>query len=310
MFKRVFGKLRSGLKKTRDAFVTGVKGLVRMGRKVDEDFLEELEKAMITADMGIETTHELLDHLRERYRDREITDPEEFLDYISTYMKEHLRRGENELIEAPSPPTVILVCGVNGCGKTTSIAKLAYHFHHVEQKKVLLAAGDTFRAAAVEQLEIWAKRIGCDLVKHQTGADPGAVAYDACDAAKARGTDVMIVDTAGRLHTQSGLMRELEKIRRVLAKQIEGAPHETLLVLDATTGQNALAQVDLFHQSTPLTGLFLSKLDGTAKGGVVIGIDRQFEMPVKFVGLGEGYEDIQPFDPNDFVDALFGRSES
>ncbi|MDP7035831.1 MAG: signal recognition particle-docking protein FtsY [Planctomycetota bacterium] len=307
MFQRVFSRLKQGLKKTRDAFASGLKALVRIGRRVDESFLEELEEAMITADMGVQTTQELLEHLREAYMDREIEDPKAFLGYISNYLEQHLRRGGNELITAPSGPTVILVCGVNGCGKTTSIAKLAYHFHRVENRKVLLAASDTFRAAAVEQLDVWAQRIGCDIVKHKSGADPGAVAYDACAAAKARGSEVMIVDTAGRLHTQTGLMKELEKIRRVLAKQIEGAPHETLLVLDATTGQNALAQVDLFHQSVPLSGLFLSKLDGTAKGGVVISINRQFEIPVKFIGLGESYEDIQPFSPDDFVHAIFGQ---
>jgi fused signal recognition particle receptor len=257
----LFDKFKKALRKTRDAVAGGLLGVFR--GPLDEDKLEEIEEALLTADVGVATTDAMVEALREAWKKREITNAEQARPFLVGKLAEHLAAGGNELRFAPEKPTVILVAGVNGSGKTTSIAKLA-HYLTDQGKQVTLGAGDTFRAAAVEQLTIWSKRLGVDIVKQAQGADPAAVAFDAADAAVSRGSDVLIIDTAGRLHTQEHLMRELEKIRRVLGKRIPGAPHETLLVLDATTGQNALQQARLFHTAAPVTGIFLSKLDGTA----------------------------------------------
>ncbi len=297
-------KLKEGLKKTRDRIGGGIKSVFRLGRKIDDDFLEEVEEALLAADIGPKATMEILDDLQDAYRSRKVSDTDELYAYLKERLKERLRAWDTSLRQASKPPTVIMVAGVNGVGKTTSIAKLAKLFID-EGKKVLVAAADTFRAAAVEQLEIWSRRVGADIVKHQMGADPGAVTYDAIEAAKARGVDVVIVDTAGRLHTRANLMQELGKIRRVIEKNTEDGPHEVLLVLDATTGQNAVAQVREFSAAINVTGLFLAKLDGTAKGGIVLGMQSEFDTPVKFVGLGEKADDIARFDPDAFVDAIF-----
>ena len=299
----LFDKLRKGLKKTRAALASGFSGLFR--GKLDEDKIEEIEEALLTSDVGVATTDALIDALRDAWKSKEIETAEQALPFLKSRLVARMEgAGDSELNRSDSPPTVILVVGVNGSGKTTSIAKLAKYCRD-QDKSVVLGAGDTFRAAAVEQLTIWSERLGVDIVKQATGADPAAVAYDAAEAAVGRKADVLIVDTAGRLHTQLNLMKELEKIRRVIAKRIEGAPHETLLVLDATTGQNALQQARMFHEAAPVTGLFLAKLDGTAKGGAVLSIRDELNLPVKFIGLGETPDDIEPFDAKAYVDALF-----
>ncbi|MHC4818683.1 MAG: signal recognition particle-docking protein FtsY [Planctomycetota bacterium] len=283
-------RFKASLKKTRDALKGGLFGFFR--GKLDEDRLEEIEDALIESDVGVATTEILIEKLRAAWKAGEVTEGEQVVPFFRQQLTERLAA------------TVILIVGVNGSGKTTSIAKLSWWLRE-QGKSVVLGAGDTFRAAAVEQLTIWSKRIGVDIVKQATGADPAAVAYDAADAALARGADVLIIDTAGRLHTQQHLMRELEKIRRVLGKRIPDAPHETLLVLDATTGQNAVQQARQFNEAAPVTGIFLAKLDGTARGGAVLSIRDELELPVKFVGLGEKQADIEPFDAAAFVEALF-----
>ncbi len=302
-----FKKLVAGLTKTKATLTTGLKEL--FGRKMSAETLDELEELLILSDLGVEATTKIVEDLRVAYRDRKIEKGAEFIDLIKADLKKSLVEQDNRLIVAPAPPTVIMVVGVNGTGKTTSIAKLAKRLSG-EGKRVLLAASDTFRAAATEQLEIWAHRVGVEIIKHKSGADPAAVAFDAADAAIARKCDVLIVDTAGRLHTETNLMNELNKIQRVLAKKIPGAPHEVLLVLDATTGQNAIAQARNFRQHVNVTGLFLAKLDGTAKGGIVVAIRRELDIPVKFIGLGEKEDDMAVFDPAEFVDALFAEDSA
>ncbi|HHT9121125.1 MAG TPA: signal recognition particle-docking protein FtsY [Candidatus Hypogeohydataceae bacterium YC41] len=296
--------LKKGLEKTRSRLEGHLKGLFALGQTVDEHLLEEVEAALIEADMGVKPVNRLMEELRRACQSGQIKDAVGLKAYLKTSLKERFKGYKLELNMSPTPPTVIMIAGVNGSGKTTSIAKLGYMFVK-EGKRVLLAAGDTYRAAAVEQLEIWAGRVGAQIIKHQTGADPAAVAYDALQAAVARGMDVVIVDTAGRLHTKQNLMNELGKIKKVLSKRIEHAPHEVLLVLDATTGQNAISQAKLFKEAIDITGIFLAKLDGTAKGGVVLGMQDEIKIPVKFVGLGEKAENIQRFDPEGFIDALF-----
>ncbi|MHC4548988.1 MAG: signal recognition particle-docking protein FtsY [Planctomycetota bacterium] len=299
----IFDRFKQGLRKTRDALAGGLRRVVG-GRRLDADLLEEIEDTLIESDVGVGTTERLVEALREAWQAGEVTEGDEVIPFFKRRLTDRLRELGNALHHRVEGPTVILIVGVNGSGKTTSIAKLAWWLRE-QGKSVVLGAGDTFRAAAVEQLTIWSKRIGADIVKQETGADPAAVAYDAADAALARRADVLIVDTAGRLHTQQHLMRELEKIRRVLGKRIEGAPHETLLVLDATTGQNAVQQARQFHQAAPVTGIFLAKLDGTARGGAVFSIRDELDLPVKFVGIGEKQGDIEPFDAAAFVEALF-----
>ena len=303
MLRWLSGKIKAGLSKTKGVF-TGVFDLLRGKGKVDQAFLDELEKRLYLADVGTQATAVIVDRVRQAFRDKEITGEVEA--FVKQQLRELLAAETPGIKWAPSGPTVVMIAGVNGSGKTTSIAKLAKRLQN-DGKKVLVAACDTFRAAAVEQLTVWAGRIGCDIVKQGQGANPSAVAFDACERAKARGYDVLIVDTAGRLHTQTHLMKELEKIHGVVAKQIAGAPHEVLLVLDATTGQNALAQAEQFSKSVKCTGIVLSKLDGTAKGGAVFAIKQKLGLPVKFVGVGEQLDDLEPFDPDAFVNALFEK---
>ncbi|MHC4983303.1 MAG: signal recognition particle-docking protein FtsY [Planctomycetota bacterium] len=302
LFKKAIRNLAAGLNRTKQLFVGPLKSLLS-GRKLDEKLLDELEEKLIEADMGVKTAMQIREDLSAAYKEKRIEKGEEVIDFLKAELKRYWPESDSAVIMAAKPPTVVLVAGINGTGKTTSVAKLAYMFQQ-QGKKVLLAAADTFRAAAVEQLTIWSKRIGADIVKG-SGGDPGAVVFDACDAAVARGADVLVVDTAGRLHTQEHLMRELTKIRNVVAKKIEGAPHEVLLVLDATTGQNAISQAKVFTEAIDVTGIFLAKLDGTAKGGIVVAIRNEVNLPVKFVGIGERYEDIELFDPESFVEALF-----
>jgi fused signal recognition particle receptor len=294
-------RLKQGLRKTRDALGDALVRVVK-GRRLDEELLEEIEETLLRADVGVGTSAGLIEELREAGKRGEVREGEQVLPFLKTHLATRLAAGT--IAYAPEKPTVILIVGVNGSGKTTSIAKLAGWLKD-QGKKVVLAAGDTFRAAAVQQLTIWSNRLEIEIVRQDTGADPAAVAFDAADAAVSRGADVLIVDTAGRLHTQEHLMRELEKIRRVLGKRIPGAPHETLLVLDATTGQNALQQARRFHEATPVTGIILAKLDGTARGGAVLSIKDELDLPVKFIGVGEKLSDIEPFDPVAYVEALF-----
>jgi fused signal recognition particle receptor len=303
MLRWLSQKIRSGLAKTKSVFA-GVFDLLRGKGKVDQAFLEELEKRLYLADVGTQATTQIVERVRQAFRDKEITGEVEA--FVQQQLRELLGTDDRGIRWATTKPTVILIAGVNGSGKTTSIAKLA-KFLQDQGKKVLLAACDTFRAAAVEQLTIWAERLGCDIVKQQQGANPAAVAFDACERAKARGYDVLIVDTAGRLHTQTHLMKELEKIHNVVARQIPGAPHEVLLVLDATTGQNALVQAEQFSKAVHCTGIVLTKLDGTAKGGAIFAIKQKLGLPVKFVGVGEQLDDLEPFDPEAFVAALFEK---
>lgn len=303
VFGALFDKIKRGLSKTREMF-SGVATLFRLRGRVDKAFLAELEKRLYLSDVGTNATMEIVDQVRQSFLDKEITgDVEEF---VKDKLKALITAPEEGIRFVDSGPTVVMVAGVNGSGKTTSIAKLAYRYQS-EGKKVMVAACDTFRAAAVEQLSIWSERIGCEIVKNQQGSDPASVAHDACERAKARDFDLLIVDTAGRLHTQVNLMRELEKIHRVVGKQIEGAPHEVLLVLDATNGQNAIAQAENFKKTVQCTGLILAKLDGTAKGGAVFGIKQKLDLPVKYVGVGEKLEDMTLFDPDAYVEALFAE---
>ncbi len=304
IFSKTAEYLKERLGKTRDKISSSLSAVLSIGRKIDDQLLDELEETLISDDLGVETTEKLITELREAYRSRKISKSEDIIPFLKEHMKSYWPPEDRQLHTAASGPTVILVAGVNGTGKTTSIAKLGYIFHR-NGKKVILAACDTFRAAAVEQLTIWADRIGVQIVKHQAGSDPAAVAYDACEAAVARDADILVLDTAGRLHTKKDLMLQLTKIRDVVAKKIPGAPHEVLLVLDATTGQNAISQAQLFTEAINVTGIFLAKLDGTARGGIVIAIKERLDIPVKFVGLGEKPEDIAEFDPADFVEALF-----
>jgi fused signal recognition particle receptor len=308
-FSKTLDKLKGALKKTVQVLNTDVRTLFVPGRQINDEFLVEIEERLIQADMGVANVEKIITAIRDRWRLGKIRNADEALGVMREEMLNHWPPADRELKFAPSGPTVILVAGINGAGKTTSIAKLAWLLKNQMNKKVIVCASDTFRAAAVDQLTIWADRLGVEIIKHKMGADPAAVAFDACEAAKARGADVLIVDTAGRLHTQDHLMRELVKIRDVVARRIEGAPHEVLLVLDATSGQNAIQQAKMFGQAIDVTGIMLAKLDGTAKGGVVIAIREQLKIPVKFVGLGEKPEDIETFEPTRFVKALFGEND-
>lgn len=307
LFKSVVSKVRRGIERTREGFVGSLRSLL-IGRRVDEQLLSELERTLIESDVGVKTTMRLLDGIRQSWKGGEISSGEEVLAYLKREISAMWPERDRRINLAERGPTVILVAGINGAGKTTSIAKLTKLLRD-ENKTVMLAACDTFRAGAVRQLEIWSERLGVDVIKGQQGGDPAAVAYDACDAAVARGVDVLIVDTAGRLHTQDPLMRQLTKIRDIVRKKIEGGPHEVLLVLDATTGQNAVRQAEEFTGAIDVTGIFLAKLDGTAKGGVIIAINESVGVPVKFIGIGETPDDVEPFDPEAFVEALFETAE-
>jgi fused signal recognition particle receptor len=303
VFRAIYEKIKQGLAKTRGVF-TGVASLFRLRGRVDQDFLKELEKKLYLADVGNTATQEIVQRVRQAFLDKEISGDVEA--FVKKQLKELVTADNVGLNFSADGPTVIMVAGVNGSGKTTSIAKLARRLQE-DGKKVMVAACDTFRAAAVEQLTIWSVRIGCDIVKSHQGADPASVAHDACEKAKGRQFDVVIVDTAGRLHTQAHLMRELEKIHRVVSKLIPGAPHEVLLVLDATTGQNALMQAETFKKTVHCTGIILAKLDGTAKGGAIFAIKQRLGLPVKFIGVGEKLDDLEPFDPDTYVEALFAE---
>lgn len=303
MLGRFFSKIKSGLSKTAGVF-GGVFDLLRGKGKVDQTFLDELEKRLYLADVGTQATATIVERVRQAFRDKEISG--EVLAFVKAELRDLLSESSPGITYAPSGPTVVMIAGVNGSGKTTSIAKLANRLQS-EGKKVAVAACDTFRAAAVEQLTVWAGRIGCDIIKQQQGSDPASVAHDACEAAKARQYDVLIVDTAGRLHTQTHLMRELEKIHKVVTRLIPGAPHEVLLVLDASTGQNALTQAEQFSKAVKCTGIILSKLDGSAKGGAIFAIKQKLGMPVKYIGVGEQLDDMETFDPDGFVQALFEK---
>jgi fused signal recognition particle receptor len=307
-FSKTLDKLKGALKKTAEVLNTDVRTLFIPGRQIDDAFLAEMEEKFIRADMGVKSVGAMVAAVRDRWRLGKIKNASDAETVVREQLLANWPAQNRELQFAPAGPTVILVAGINGAGKTTSIAKLAYLLKNEMGKKVMVCASDTFRAAAVDQLTIWSERIGVDIVKHKMGADPAAVAYDACEAAKTRGIDVLIVDTAGRLHTQDHLMRELTKIRDVVAKRIAGAPHEVLLVIDATTGQNGVLQAKNFQKAIGVTGIVLAKLDGTARGGVVVSIQDQLQIPVKFIGLGETPADIETFDPKRFVDALFGEA--
>lgn len=303
-----FDRLKKGLTKTRENFTHSIERLIIGYADIDDDLIDELEETLLMADVGVKTTEMLITSVRKGIRNKEIQTPDDLIPFLEKEIVHILDRGESDTPMADCPPTVILVVGTNGVGKTTTIGKLSSYYRH-QGKSVLLAAADTFRAAAIEQLEVWGKRADVQVIKHGEGSDPAAVVFDALQAAKARRTELVIVDTAGRLQTKSNLMQELEKIYRVIGREVPGAPHETLLVLDAGTGQNAISQAELFSQAAPVTGVVLTKLDGTAKGGVTIGITAQLDIPIKWIGVGEGIDDLRPFHAEDFVNALFAKRE-
>ena len=300
-----FNKIAEGLKKTRDSMMGKVDALLNSFTKIDEDFFDELEESLIMADVGAVTSARICENLRKKVKEEGLSDPTAVKGALKEIIAQMLEG--DEALNLSTKPSIILVIGVNGVGKTTTIGKLAHNLHE-DGKKVLLAAADTFRAAAIDQLQIWADRAGVDLVKHGEGSDPAAVVFDAINAGKARGCDVVICDTAGRLHNKKNLMDELSKIARVIDREAPGCAKEVLLVLDATTGQNALNQAKLFQEAAGLTGIILTKLDGTARGGVVIGIKEELNIPIKYIGVGEQIDDLRPFDSKDFVEALFEDS--
>ncbi|MBR5405849.1 MAG: signal recognition particle-docking protein FtsY [Oscillospiraceae bacterium] len=303
----IFSKFFTGLKKTRDSVVKGWRKLLGSFTKIDEELFDSLEETMIMGDMGAETAVQICDRLRDMVKERGITDPNDIMGLIQEITTDMM--GEDEGLDLSTQPSVVLVIGVNGAGKTTTIGKLCHQLKD-SGKRVLVAAADTFRAAAIDQLAVWTERSGVELVRHAEGSDPAAVVFDAITAAKARGCDVVICDTAGRLHNKKNLMQELAKINRIIDREAEGCAKECLLVLDATTGQNAVNQARLFQEVAPITGIVLTKLDGTAKGGIVISIKNELGIPVKLIGVGEGIDDLQPFSAKNFVDALFEREPS
>jgi len=300
-----FEKLKQGLKKTSNAIGEQVNQVFSVFVKVDEELFENLEEALIMADIGVETSSYIIEELRDRVKKKHITDGNVVKEELQSVITDILLESDATM-HLEGKPAVILVIGVNGVGKTTSIGKMAMHYKN-QGKKVMLAAADTFRAAAIEQLDIWAERAGCEIIKHKENSDPAAVVFDACNAAKARGADILICDTAGRLHNKKNLMAELEKINRVISRELPDSSRETLLVLDATTGQNAISQAQLFGEAADISGIVLTKLDGTAKGGIVIAISREKNTSVKFIGVGEGIDDLQEFNPADFAKALFAE---
>jgi len=305
-----FLRLKNGLSRTRKTFVHQLDALFLGKKKIDAELLDDLEEILIMADIGANTTQELLEKTREQVRRNELADGQALKKALKEMILDYLCNADRPADHVPAQgPFVVMVLGVNGVGKTTTIGKLAYKFTQAGQK-VLLVAADTFRAAASEQLQIWGKRVGVEVVAQQAGADPSSVVFDALDYAKPRNFDVVLVDTAGRLHTKVNLMEELKKIKRVMDKKIPGAPHEILLVLDATTGQNAISQARLFNEAVDVTGLALTKLDGTAKGGIVINICHEFNIPIRFIGIGEQMEDLRDFEPGEFVEALFAEGEA
>ena len=304
------GKLKKGLSKTREGFVGKITRIIKTRKKIDDDLLDDIEEILIAGDVGVDATFEVLDDLKHEIKAHGYQNSDDVLGVLRESLTKLMLGADGEtlddgeFINSDQKPFVIMVVGVNGTGKTTTIGKLAHHFKS-QGKRVLLSAADTFRAAASEQLDIWAERSGVEIIRNQSGADPAAVAFDSLNAAIARDIDVLIVDTAGRLHTKVNLMEEVKKIRRVMSKKLPDAPHQVLLALDATTGQNGLNQARQFLESVGVTGLVLTKLDGTAKGGIVLSIRRQLKLPVRFIGVGEGMEDLEPFDARQFVEALF-----
>ena len=305
--KGFFEKIRDGLRKTKDSVIAKMQLVLNAFTKIDEDLFDQLEETMIMGDMGAETSIEICDQLRKRVKERGITDPKQIMGLIQEIIGEML--GEDQTLQLQTKPSVIMVIGVNGAGKTTTIGKLCHQLKE-DGKKVIVAAADTFRAAAIDQLEVWTDRAGVELVKHAEGSDPAAVVYDAIEAAKARNCDVLICDTAGRLHNKKNLMQELAKINRIIENKAAGCDKEILLVLDATTGQNAVNQARLFKEVADITGIVLTKLDGTAKGGIIVSIKNELEIPVKLIGVGEKIDDLQPFHARDFVNALFETEEN
>ena len=297
----IFSKIAQGLKKTKDSFLGGLQKVFNSFTKIDEELFEQLEEQMIISDIGVETSEFICDCVRKKVKERGITDPQQIMELIQEVISEIM--GDDTGLDLSKSPAVIMVIGVNGAGKTTTIGKLCHQFKN-EGKKVLVAAADTFRAAAIDQLEVWTQRAGVEIVKHAEGSDPGAVVYDSLDAAKARGCDVVIIDTAGRLHNKKYLMDELHKIKKVINKEMGDLSQEILLVLDSTTGQNAINQVKAFKQETDVTGLVLTKLDGSSKGGVVVGIVEENKIPVKFIGVGENIDDMEIFDSEEFAKAI------
>ncbi|MBO5448898.1 MAG: signal recognition particle-docking protein FtsY [Ruminococcus sp.] len=297
-----FEKLKNGLKKTKDSMMGRIESLLHSFTKIDEDLFEELEETLIMCDIGVNTSVKICDILRERVKKEGVTDPAQIKDMLKEVITEML--GEEQPLDLSTTPSVILVIGVNGVGKTTTIGKLSYELHK-SGKRVIVAAADTFRAAAIDQLEVWTERAGVEIIKHNEGSDPASVVFDALTAAKARNADVVICDTAGRLHNKKNLMDELRKISRIVHQQAEGCALEVLLALDATTGQNAVNQAQQFNEVADITGIILTKLDGTAKGGIIISITDDLKIPVKLVTVGEKIDDLQPFDAKNFVDALF-----
>ena len=299
-----FDRLKSGLEKTRKSFAEKIEQVIKGYADIDEEFLDDIEMALLTSDVGVTVTSRLMQDIRTGIKAKEINQPDDLRPFLAQRISSMLNEGTAAMQLPEKSVGVILVVGVNGVGKTTTIGKLG-HFYAAQGKKVLLAAADTFRAAAIDQLEIWGQRTGCEVIKHAEGSDPAAVAFDALQAAKARNFDIVIIDTAGRLHNKGNLMEELRKIYRIIGREVEGAPHETLLVLDATTGQNALNQARVFGEVSDVTGVALTKLDGTAKGGVIVAVKSELGVPVKWIGVGEGMDDLRPFDAQEFAQALF-----
>jgi fused signal recognition particle receptor len=302
--KGFFQRLKEGLFKTHEGLVNKIDELVAGKKEIDEGLLAELEEILITSDIGVKTTQELLDNLTAKVQRKELEDADLLRQSLQEQIFQILSRQEKPLNLEAARPFIIMVIGVNGTGKTTTIGKIAQKFK-AQGKSVLLVAADTFRAAAIEQLEIWGQRANCEVIKQKSGSDPSAVVFDALKAAKSRSSDVMIVDTAGRLHTKINLMEELKKVKRIVDREVPGAPHEILLVLDATTGQNAIAQAKMFNQSLGVTGIVLTKLDGTAKGGILIAISDELKIPLRYIGIGEKVDDLREFNARDFVEALF-----
>jgi fused signal recognition particle receptor len=299
-------KLKAGLSKTHQGFAEKIDQLILGKKSIDQDLLDELEGLLFSADLGVKTSSQLIEGVRKGLKRGELDEPEKVKDFIKQEIFQILKSGENPLSidSSRTKPFLFMVVGVNGVGKTTTIAKIA-HQYSSQGKKVLIGAADTFRAAAVEQLEVWAKRVGADLIKQSRGSDPSAVAFDSIHAAKARNIDLVFIDTAGRLHTKVNLMEELKKVKRIIARECPGAPHEVLLVLDATTGQNAISQAKLFNEAIGVTGIAITKLDGTAKGGIIVGITDELKIPIRYIGVGEGMDDLREFNASEFVQALF-----
>ncbi|CAG7840698.1 signal recognition particle-docking protein FtsY [Clostridium haemolyticum] len=304
MFGNLFNKLKDGLAKTKNNFTEKVSEVLKLAVKIDEELFEELEEILITADIGVDTSLEVIDRVKDKVKEKRITDPKEVYDCLKEVLIEILTEENENKKEEESIPKTILVIGVNGAGKTTSIGKMSNKLKN-KGHKVIMAAADTFRAAAIDQLEVWSNRAGVDIIRHQEGSDPASVVFDAIQASKARKADVLICDTAGRLHNKKNLMNELEKINRIIDREYSEANKQTLLVLDGTTGQNALQQAKQFAEVCPIDGIVITKLDGTAKGGVIIAIKHQLHIPVKFIGVGEGINDLQEFNAESFVEALF-----